>query len=86
MIFTVDFFEHFSELIHHSLAIKLIKIDSVIDPYFLSLQTANAAPMRSYVSSATYKHERTFHMSILSAAQSLGMIVGPSIQVRRYRY
>ncbi len=36
--------------------------------------------MRAYVSSATYEHERTFHMSMLSAAQSLGMIVGPSFQ------
>jgi len=49
--------------------------------FSIFINLANAAPMRAYVSSATYQHERTFHMAILSAAQSLGMIIGPSVQV-----
>ncbi len=52
----------------------------MLSRFIVGASSANAAPMRSYVSSATFQHERTFHMSILSAAQSLGMIVGPSFQ------
>jgi len=52
----------------------------MLSRFTIGASAANAAPMRAYVSSATFQHERTFHMSILSAAQSLGMIVGPSVQ------
>ncbi len=60
---------------------NLLNLHRISKLLMMLICLANAAPMRAYVSAATYQHERTFHMSILSAAQSLGMIIGPSIQV-----
>lgn len=48
--------------------------------FLVGASSANAAPMRSYVTSATFQHERTKHISYLSAAQSLGFIIGPALQ------
>jgi ceroid-lipofuscinosis MFS transporter 7 len=36
--------------------------------------------MRGYIAAATYVSERTTHMAILSAFQSLGFTLGPGIQ------
>ena len=48
----------------------------LIGPFIL----ANKGPLRSYVASATFKPERTHHMELMSAAQSVGMVFGPLIQ------
>ena len=42
--------------------------------------SGNIAPFRAYIASATFTSERTKHLSILAAFQSLGMTVGPGIQ------
>ena len=36
--------------------------------------------MRGYIAASTYVSERTTHMAILSAFQSIGFVVGPGIQ------
>ena len=37
--------------------------------------------MRSYVAGAAKKEERTFHLSLTFAVQSLGLVLGPMITV-----
>ncbi|XP_023341021.1 major facilitator superfamily domain-containing protein 8 [Eurytemora carolleeae] len=46
----------------------------------VGISSANQAPIRSYVASATWKHERNMHISILSLFQALGFMIGPAIQ------
>ena len=36
--------------------------------------------MRGYIAASTYTSERTTHMAMLSAFQSLGFTLGPGIQ------
>ena len=42
--------------------------------------SGNVASVRSYIASATYVTERTSEMSIASAFQSVGFLIGPGIQ------
>jgi len=46
----------------------------------VGISSANLAPSRSYIAGATFKHERTTHISILSLCQALGFVIGPAIQ------
>ncbi|TRY68880.1 hypothetical protein TCAL_11023 [Tigriopus californicus] len=48
--------------------------------FLIGVSSANAAPMRSYVASATYQSERTAQLSILASFQSLGFVIGPAFQ------
>ena len=56
---------------------KTINMDFV---YGIFSSTANTAPMRGYIAASTFTAERTTHMAILSAFQSLGFTLGPGIQ------
>lgn len=47
--------------------------------YCLLVHLANAAVCRSYASAATTEAERTGVFGVISAAQAVGFIVGPSI-------
>ena len=46
----------------------------------VGIGTANQAPVRAYIAGATFKQERTFHLSILSLFQTVGFMIGPAIQ------
>jgi len=46
----------------------------------VGISSANLAPSRSYIAGATFKHERTSHIAILSLCQALGFVIGPAIQ------
>ena len=53
---------------------------SFLSKHFFTFVTGNTAPMRGYIAAATYMSERTTHMAILSAFQSVGFTIGPVIQ------
>ena len=46
----------------------------------VGIGTANQAPIRAYIAGATFTHERSFHISILSLFQTIGFMIGPAIQ------
>jgi len=46
----------------------------------IGISCANVAPLRSYIVTATWNHERNTHISIFSFFQALGFIIGPGIQ------
>ena len=46
----------------------------------VGIGTANQAPIRAYISAATFKHERNLHISILSLFQTVGFMIGPALQ------
>jgi len=46
----------------------------------VGISSANLAPSRAYIAGATFKHERTSHIAILSLCQALGFVIGPAIQ------
>jgi len=46
----------------------------------VGIGTSNQAPIRAYISAATYNHERNLHISILSLFQTVGFMIGPALQ------
>lgn len=48
--------------------------------FLTGVASANKSPFRSYISQATYNEERTPQLSLISAAQSVGIVFGPLIQ------
>ena len=51
-----------------------------LERFLVGVSSANVAPFRSYVSGATWSHERTTHIALLNLFQSLGFMLGPAIQ------
>ncbi|KAK7084419.1 Major facilitator superfamily domain-containing protein 8, partial [Halocaridina rubra] len=52
----------------------------VFSRFLVGVSSANIAIIRSYVASSTTTQERTTAVSLTSAAQGLGFIIGPAIQ------
>jgi len=46
----------------------------------VGIGTSNQAPIRAYISAATFNHERNLHISILSLFQTVGFMIGPALQ------